>query len=414
MAEEFYIDQLPNGLTLLGQRMSHVSSAALAVAMPAGSAYDPGPQAGAASIASQWFLKGAGGRDNRQLNDALDSLGSQHNEQVHCEHLMFSSAQLGSNTAQVLEVYADILRRPRLEDESFDSCRQLTRQDLASLEDEPARKANLLLREKFYPYPLGRNPYGTDQTLQQLTPDQLRRHLKRTVGPREAIFAVAGAFDWEQLRRQVLELFGDWQGEAPPPLPVTPLGSTTTHISKPSAQTHITMAHPTVTLSDELYYPARLAVAVLSGGMSSRLFTEVREKRGLVYHVSSRYHSLRDYAGIFTYAGTTPAKAQETFDVTFGEIRRLGEGIEDEEMDRARVQLKSALVMQGESTGARAVALSNDWHHLRRLRGLEEISAAIDAVTTDRVLDLLRRHPPRNMSVLVIGPDPINTAALDS
>ena len=412
MAEEFRIEQFPNGLTLLGQRMEHVSSAAMTLAISAGSAHDPPTSAGAASIISQWCLKGAGGRDNRQLNDALDALGSRHGEEVHSEHLVFSSTQLGQNLADVLAIYADILRRPRLDDECFEPCRQLTRQDLASLEDEPARKANMLLREKFFPYPLGRNRYGTDQTLAHMQPGVAREHVRRGLGPSRTILAVAGAFDWPVLLAQVRDLLGDWTGQDAPPLPIQPLKPCVTHLAKDSAQAHIVMAHPTVTMSHEQYYPARMAVAVLSGGMSSRLFTEVREKRGLVYHVSAHYQSLRDYAGVFTYAGTTPAKAQETFEATLAEIRRLGEGISPDEMDRSRVQLKSALVMQGESTGARASALASDWYHLHRLRSLEEISAAIDAVRGEQVIDHLRQYPPKGLSVLVIGPQPLNTAPL--
>lgn len=412
MAEKFCIERLPNGLTLLGQPMEHVSSTAMALAAPAGSAHDPSAQAGAASVISQWCLRGAGDRDNRRLNDALDALGAQHNEAVQSEHVVFSSTQLGRNLSDVLAIYADILRRPRLEEGTFDPCRQLTRQDLASLEDEPARKANLLLREKFYPHPLGRNPYGTEQTLQQMQAAQLREHVLRTFSPAETIFAVAGAFDWAMIREHLLRGFEDWDGPGPAPLSLQPHKPSITHLPKPSAQAHIVMAHPTVTLSHPQYYAARLAVAVLSGGMSSRLFTEVREKRGLVYHVSARYHSLRDFAGVFTYAGTTPAKAQETFEVTLGEIRRLADGITDEEMERAKVQLKSMLVMQGESTASRAATLTADWHHLQRLRSLEEISRAVDAVRTDEVIDFLRRHPPKDLSVLVIGPEPLNTAGL--
>jgi len=146
--------------------------------------------------------------------------------------------------------------------------------------------------------------------------------------------------------------------------------------------------------------------------MSSRLFTEVREKRGLVYHVSARYHSMKEHAGVFTYAGTVPDKAQETFDTTVGELRRLGEGVQEEEMLRARTQLKSALIMQGESTAARANALAADWYHLKRLRSLEELSDAIDGVTAPEVLAYLRDFPAEHFTVLVIGPQPVDTSSI--
>ena len=153
---------------------------------------------------------------------------------------------------------------------------------------------------------------------------------------------------------------------------------------------------------------------VLSGGAAARLHTELREKRGLVYHVSASYHSLKDHAGVFAYAGTRPELAQQTFDMTIGEIRRLADGIDDDEMDRAKTQLKSALIMQGESTVARANALASDHYHLGRLRSLAELSDAIDATTADDVLQHVRTHPAGNFTVLVIGPKPVDTGSLET
>jgi len=412
VAEKFFIRELPNGLTLLGQPMDNVSSAAMVLALPAGASHDPPECAGAASVAADWCFRGAGERDTRQLNDALDSLGVQHHESVQSEFLLLSAALLGRNLPETLDLYADVVRRPRLEDKTFEPCRALVQQDLASLEDEPSRKANLLLREKFYPAPLGRCPYGTAGSLQALTADALRKHLQGRFSPRGATLSVAGAFEWEALLDHVGRRFGDWDSPAAPPVRPTPPAGGITHVPKDSAQVHIALAHRATIVSDRRYYAARLAATVLSGGMSGRLFTEVREKRGLVYHVSSHYHSLKDHAGMFTYAGTTPEKAQETLRVTVTELRRLGEGVTDDEMARARTQLKSALVMQGESTGARANALSSDWYHLRRLRSLEEISAAIDAITPDQVRQYLRDWPAANFTLLYIGPAELDTAAV--
>ena len=150
------------------------------------------------------------------------------------------------------------------------------------------------------------------------------------------MLAVAGKFDWSQLCDQIDKCFGDW---VCPPLDkpaITKPVNGVTQIQKDSAQSHIAIAHKAANVGDANYYAARLAETVLSGGMSGRLFTEVREKRGLVYHVSSRYHSLKGHAGMFTYAGTTPEKAQQTLVVDV-EPQGLRRGIEvrtiDEECD---------------------------------------------------------------------------------
>jgi predicted Zn-dependent peptidase len=227
------------------------------------------------------------------------------------------------------------------------------------------------------------------------------------------LMSVAGAIDWPKLCRWVEKLFGDWNAPAPHQPTKRPRVGGIYHVNKESAQSHITLGHAAATAGSDQYYPARVAETILSGGMSGRLFTEVREKRGLVYHVSCRYHSLQHYAGMFTYAGTSGDRAQQTLDVTVGELRRLGQGVSDAELARARTQLKSALVMQGESTSARASALVGDWHHLRRLRSLEEISEAIDNVTSGDVLEYTRQYPARDFTLLTIGPAALDTKSLN-
>lgn len=409
MAEEFYIHQLGNGLTLVAQRMPQMSSAALTLAVPSGSSRDPDALAGAAVVCSHWLFRGAGDRDSRQLHDALDGLGSQHDEHPQSAHLLLSAAQLGRNLPAALAIYADVIRRPRLEADSFEPCRELVTQALQGLEDEPTRKCNMLIRERFYPHPLGRNPYGTTESLAQMTAEGLRRHVKATLTPQGAILAVAGAFEWNELRDQVEKLLGDWAGAAPPAIAVLPARLGVEQVAKETAQVQITFAYRAATMNNEQYYPARLCEMVLSGGMSARLFTEVREKRGLVYNVSARYHSLKDYAGMFVYAGTAPERAQETFDVTLRELRRVGEDVCQAELDRARVQLKSALIMQGESTSARADALAGDYFHLGRLRALTELSQAIDAVTVEQVKRYMHSFPAENLTVLTIGPKQLET-----
>jgi predicted Zn-dependent peptidase len=410
--ELFYTRELPNGLTLLGQRMETVSSAAMTLVVPAGAAHDSPGDEGAAAVASEWLFRGAGDRDTRALNDALDSLGCQHSEAVQSEHIHLSAVQLGRNLPAVLSIYADILRRARLENATFDPCRALTLQDLASLEDEPAHKCSLMLRERFYPRPLGQCVYGRAESLQALAAETVRKHVARRWGPRGTILALAGNMDWNALCDLVETLLGDWSGPEPAHPQTRPPEDGETHVRKDSAQVHIALAHRAVPIRDGRYYAARMAETVLSGGMSSRLFTEVREKRGLVYNVGCRYHSLLEHAGMFTYAGTRPDLAQQTFDVTVREIRRLAEGVGEDELARARTQLKSAVVLQGESTSSRANSIASDWFHLRRLRGLQEVSEAIEKVTAGDVLAYLRDFPARDFTVLVVGPSPLDTSVI--
>jgi predicted Zn-dependent peptidase len=153
------------------------------------------------------------------------------------------------------------------------------------------------------------------------------------------------------------------------------------------------------------------AVNVLSGGMSSRLFTEIREKEGLCYSVGATYQTLKDRAGVVCYAASLNDMAQRTLDLLFQELHKLPQGVTDEEMHRVRVGLKTSLIMQQESTSARAASLASDWYYLGRVRSFDEIQAAVDGLTPGVIGAHLQRFPPSNFSVVVLGPRPLRFAA---
>jgi predicted Zn-dependent peptidase len=160
----------------------------------------------------------------------------------------------------------------------------------------------------------------------------------------------------------------------------------------------------TVRPADEDYYDARVAVSVLSGGMSARLFTEVREKRGLCYAIGAQYHGLKEAAGVMCYAGTTPDKAQETLDVVMAEFNRLSQGISEEEIERAKVGLKSVLILQSESSSSRAGTIGGDYYILGRVRSLDEIKSKIEQISVDSVVGFLRNNKFGDFTVVTIGP----------
>jgi predicted Zn-dependent peptidase len=180
------------------------------------------------------------------------------------------------------------------------------------------------------------------------------------------------------------------------------------HEPQESEQTHIGFAYPSVPETDHDYYIVRIIIEVLCGGMSGRLFSEVREKRGLCYHVSAYYSSLKNRGSILGYAGSSNDRAQATLDCIFDELNRLQEGITPDELERARIGLKASTIMQGESTSARASALAHDWFMRGRIRTLEEVKDAIDSVTLDQVNAYLRAHRPGPFTVVTVGPKELN------
>lgn len=409
MAQEVYQHTLANGLTLLAERMEHVRSAALNFLVPAGCAYDPPNHLGVASVLSDLITRGAGERDSRELSLALDNLGLDRDESVGSMHMRFWGATLARNLPAALEIYADIIRRPMLPEEEVEAVKALAMQDLQGLEDEPRQKLLIELRRRHYPAPLGQDRRGTPEGIASLNVRVIREQFRRLFRPQGTILSIAGNIDWPRLRDQVERLFGDWQGPDEPPLKFGETGGKREHLAKETTQTQIGIAYPSVPIGHADYYAALGAVNVLSGGMSARLFTEVREKRGLCYAVWATYQTFKDRASVISYAGTTNERAQETLDVLLGELKRLPEGIEEEEVERLRAGLKSSLIMQEESTSARAGVLASDWYYLGRVRSFEEIQTAINLLTPKTLTAHLQRVPPRDFTIVTLGPKALQT-----
>jgi len=393
----------PNGLTLLLERMDHVRSAAVNFLVPAGCVYDPPEELGLVSIFSDMITRGAGDRDSRALSLAMDSLGLDHSESVGQLHLRFWGSTLARNIPPALELFADVLRHPHLPDEELDSVKALALQDLQALEDEPRAKVMVEMRRRFWPAPLGQDRRGTEETIARITPASLRSFHQTHLSPKGTILSVAGNMEWQPLRDQVEKLFGDWTGEAVqvPELKAPEKGNA--HLDKDTTQTQIVIGYSSVPFGDPEYYAALGAVQVLSGGMGARLFTEVREKRGLCYAVSANYQTFKQVAGVLCYAGTTTERAQETLDVTVGELKRLVDGISEEEVQRVRAGLKSSVIMQEESTSSRAGALASDWYYLGRVRSMDEIQQAIDALSPKSILEHVKKYPPGDFTIVTLG-----------
>jgi predicted Zn-dependent peptidase len=245
------------------------------------------------------------------------------------------------------------------------------------------------------------------ETVEAITIDDVRRQFETFYRPQEAIISVAGNFDWDRLKDRVGELFAAWQPQTPPALVERVSDGPNFHLPSESNQTHIGVAYPSVPYAHEDYYQARGAVGVLSDGMSSRLFTEVREKRGLVYTVYASYHSLKHVASVLCYAGTTTERAQETLDVMLAELQRLTLGIEPAELSRLKARIKSSLVFQQESSPSRAGSIAADWYHLGRVRTLDEVGRIIDALTCEGINRYLKAHPPGDYTLVTLGAQPL-------
>ncbi|HEX4123890.1 MAG TPA: pitrilysin family protein [Tepidisphaeraceae bacterium] len=404
MAERYFQHTFNNGLTLLAEQMAGVQSAAMTMLVPAGSAGDPVDRGGSATVLSDLVLRGAGPRNSRELTDYLDSLGLQRSNSVGVHHSRFGCAALAGRVIEGMDVYADIILRPHLPADGFASARDLALQALAGVDDEPRQKLMIRLREWHLPSPYGRNSMGSVPELEKLTVEQCKIDHAERYHAAGAILAIAGNIEFGTVRDAVEKHFGSWNGREHAAFELLPPPGNIHHEQQASEQTHIGIAWPSIPETSDDYYTVRMAVEVLSGGMSGRLFTEVREKRGLCYSVWAGYSSLKGLGSIFGYAGTSNDRAQAMLDCFVAELHRLQKGVTGEELDRAKIGIKASTIMQGESTSARAGAIAHDYFMRGRIRTLEEIKAAIDAVTVDRVNAYLKDHPAGPFTIVTVGP----------
>ena len=383
--------------------MPHVRSATVNIIVPAGCAYDPANMPGTSSVLSEIILRGAGKNNSKELSLAMDGIGLDRSCSAGTNHIRLWGATLSRNLPKTIDLFADIILKPHLPKSDIESVKMLAAQEIMSIEDDPKQKVMLALRKNHFPSPLGNDRRGTLEGLKAITHDALTKFWKKNFRPSGTIISVAGNIEWEPLKAQVEKLFGKWKGSDVPALKLSPGKGGTSHISKDTQQVQIGISYPSVTYGHKDFYAAIGAVNVLSGGMSSRLFTEVREKRGLCYSVWASYQNFKEVAAVICYAGTTTDMAQETLDVTLKQIANLTKGIKEEEVKRLKIGLKSSMLIQEESSSARAGSIAVDWYYLGRVRPLEEIQKAIDSITTKSILSHVKEYNPKEFTIVTLG-----------
>jgi len=401
---EIYHQRLPNGLTLLAEPVPSAQSLSMSMLTPASVAAEPADQLGIASLLSELICRGAGSLDAKAHCDALDALGVQRTTNAGVSRFRLGATMIGTKLIEALPLLVDMIRRPMLAEAALEPSRDLAIQAIESLEDEPQEKVFIELRKRHYPTPFGRSTLGELKHIEAMTIEDIRAFWRKTMVPQGSVIAFAGKFVWKELLLLVDQLLGDWSGSFQEP---TASGGQTRgylHENADTQQVHIGLAYDALPEPDDRSMTQRVAINVLSGGMSGRLFTEVREKRGLCYSVYATYAGQRDRGAILSYAGTTAPRAQETLDVLRGELRRLTLGVTKDEFDRAIVGMKSRLVMQGESTGSRAAAIASDQYTLGRPRGLDELARKVDSIKLDDLNGFLATNAPGAMTIVTVGP----------
>ncbi|MGH2349976.1 MAG: M16 family metallopeptidase [bacterium] len=408
MDEVIRLTTLPNGLRVLTEHMPSVRTAAVGIYVGAGSRVEKPAQHGISHFLEHLFFKGTDTRTALEIAQAADDIGGQMNAFTDREQTVFYIKVLSAHLDRALEIYADMLLHSTLAADAIERERQVIVEEIKSYEDSPDELVQDLFAQTVWNgHPLGRPVIGTLGTVTQLTRADFVEFIDGLYRPDNMVIAVAGDVRHEEVVSLVARHFGGWSGRAVLTPDVRPAGEpgVATRL-KETEQVHLCLGTEGLAQASDDQYALAVLDNILGGGLSSRLFQEIREQRGLVYTITSYASSYRDGGLIVIYAGMSPDAGPEVVTLTLRELDRIAaDPVADAELQRAKESLKANLMLSLESTSSRMSKLARGEIYYRRQISLDEIVARIDAVTAADVLALAARFfRPERMAMAAIGP----------
>ncbi len=406
--------ELPGGLVALTERMPGIRSVAVGVWVRAGSVHERPEEMGVSHLLEHMVFKGTARRNARDLALALERLGGSLDAYTTREHTSYQARVLDEHADTALDVLADLVLAPLLRPEDLALEREVVLEEISTVEDTPDDQVfDLHAAQVWGDHPYGYPVLGTRDSVSGMTTEAVREAHTRAYRSPNLVVAAAGSVDHAWFVDRVGTLFGAApegaaNGSVPP---VRARAAERCSIARDSAQTHIVMGGPSIRHADPRRYAMVLLSSAFGGGMSSRLFQRVREELGLAYSVFS-YQSFYGGAGVAgVYVGTRPEWADRAESVLLAELEDLAQnGLSADELADAKGQVKGQLVLSLESPGARLHRLAGTTLFNEPFRTVEEVMAAVDAVTLDQVAALASEfYAPERQHVLRLGP----TAATD-
>ena len=400
------VTKLTSGLSVLTDRMPHLESASLGVWVGAGSRNEKPDEHGISHLLEHMAFKGTRRRSAREIAEAIEAVGGDLNAATSIESTAYFCRVLKADVPLALDVLSDILSEPAFDSAELQREQNVIVQEIGAVEDTPDDLVFERLHSVAFPdQPVGRSILGTPQTVRSFNPARLRAYLARNYRGPDMLVAAAGAVEHKQIVAEAEKLFASFNGPAAPEPERARFGGGVKVESRDLEQVHIAVALEGVPVTDDALYSLQVFTNVLGGGMSSRLFQEVREKRGLCYSIHA-FHMPYSDSGLFgLYAGTDEADAPELMRVVIEQTAAATEALDETEVNRAKAQMKAGLLMALESSEARVGQLARQMLAYGRPIPLDEIVAKVDAVTVDSARAagraLIRRSPP---AVAALGP----------
>ncbi|MCL1918731.1 MAG: insulinase family protein [Peptococcaceae bacterium] len=399
---------LPNGVRIVSEHIQGGRSVAIGVWVGAGSRHEAPAYEGASHLLEHMFFKGTVKRSAPQLAEALEKVGGQLNAFTAKEYTCYYARVLDEDLDLAIDVLQDIFFHSTFEEEGLGKEKNVIVEEIKMYKDTPDELVHDLFSQYAWnQHPLGHPIVGNETIIQDMKREDLLRYMETHYTPQDVVIAVAGPIQHEDLV-QKLSVFGEFQRRREDIVPELPALQRFKNIFiKDTEQAHIVMGTQGFAQEHDMTYPMHIVNSILGAGLSSRLFQEIREKRGLAYSVFS-YHNTYQDAGLFAvYAGTTPQKTHELVECVMEQMESLKQdGIDLQKLADTKAQIKGSLYLGMESTSSRMNRLGRTELTLNRVKTIDETVEKLEKVTLEDVRALLDQlWQPDKISVLAVGPE---------
>lgn len=398
---------LPNGLRLVTERMLHVRSVSVGVWLTRGSRHEPAETGGIAHLVEHMLFKGTAARTQEQIAQAIDSVGGHMDAFTAKEYAGYFIKVLDEHLPVAVDILSDIVRHPAFAGDELEREKKVVLEEIKMVEDTPDDLVHELFSEHFWPgHPIARPILGTGDSVQAITPPVLREYFDRTYRASNLIVVVVGNVEHARVRAQIVEAFGDVPGGHAPLEDTAPAVVPNVVVrSKDLEQSHVCLGTVAHRQGHTDRFAGYVLNTVLGGSMSSRLFQNVREKRGLAYTVYSGMSAYRDTGSMVVYAGCANEAVHELVDLVVAELKTIKQApLLADELRRAKDHLKGSLMLGLESTSSRMSHLARQEIYFDRHFDLDKLLDDIDAVSSEdvrRVADDL--FADSGLSATVVG-----------
>ncbi|NQV14992.1 insulinase family protein [bacterium] len=385
---------LANGLTIVTETVYTVRSVALGIWVRAGSRYEPAEISGISHFLEHSVFKGTQNRSTFEIAASLESVGGHLNAFTTKEYTCYHARFLGEYLEDAVDVLLDILLHPTFPESEIEKEKSVVLDELRDSEDVPEEVAFDTFEHFLYPgNPLGKPIIGNEETIQAFTPQKLNDYLNQNYGPENTIIVAAGFVEHDELVKLISDRYDrNVTGENTYVGLDENIYQAGTEIrTKDIQQSHLIIGFPIFSVYDERRYSAGVLNSILSGGMSSRLFQNIREAHGVAYQIFSFINLYRDTGSFGVYLATDPAKREKALKLTLGELEKMiTEPVIESELERVKAQYKSGIVMADESMEHRMLRLGRQQIYYGKNISLDIFLSKIEAINTQNIQDLAR------------------------